>query len=663
VVVRKEAVVAVDSIELGRAAFARHSWPEAVEALRSAGRETPLAAADLERLAEAEWWAGHADEAIDAYERAATRYAEDGQRALAAGVALRLAYLAFRRQAGPVAAGWLGRAGELLATEPESGTHAWLGVFEIVGALMGGRLDEAVAQADVAMDIARRHGNADAHALALSFKGMALVMQGRWQEGVALADQAAAAALSGDLDLRIASDIWCNTITTCRNTGDTKRAGQWTDEAERWMRREGVSGYPGTCQVHRAELKMLRGDWRAAEEEALGACEELERHGLLDDLGWAHYEVGEVRMRMGDLTTATSELDRAYEYGHDAQPASALVQLSNGSVAEAARAIDQALDSHPGSGGPMGIVGRAWLLPAQVEIALSRGDVATARSATEELERTSSGFQSEMFTAAALSARGALLLHEGQATEALPVLDRAWREWLRAGLPYEGARTRTRYAQALAAVGDAQGARRDLRAARAVFERLGATLDVPRVDRLLAALEPDPSSSPQRAARTFMFTDIVTSTDLIGLIGDAAWEDLLSWHDRELRAQIGLHQGEEVNHTGDGFFVAFEQATSAIECAVDIQRSLARHRHEHGFAPGVRIGLHAGEATRHGANYSGSGVHIAARIGAAATGEQILVSDAVVEQAGGVGYPLSSPRSISLKGVREPVMVRDVVWR
>ena len=97
-----------------------------------------------------------------------------------------------------------------------------------------------------------------------------------------------------------------------------------------------------------------------------------------------------------------------------------------------------------------------------------------------------------------------------------------------------------------------------------------------------------------------MFTDIVTSTDLVGLIGDDAWGELLRWHDRELRSAFANHRGEEVNHTGDGFFVAFERASDGIECAVDIQRRLARHRREHGFAPRVRIGLHTAEATREG---------------------------------------------------------------
>ena len=93
-------------------------------------------------------------------------------------------------------------------------------------------------------------------------------------------------------------------------------------------------------------------------------------------------------------------------------------------------------------------------------------------------------------------------------------------------LPYESARARLRYAEAIAAEGDKATAQRDLRAARTVFERLGATLDLQRVDALLGA-DQVPAASAERVTRTFMFTDIVTSTDLIGLVGDEAWAELL----------------------------------------------------------------------------------------------------------------------------------------
>ena len=160
-----------------------------------------------------------------------------------------------------------------------------------------------------------------------------------------------------------------------------------------------------------------------------------------------------------------------------------------------------------------------------------------------------------------------------------------------------------------------------------------------------------------------MFTDIVTSTDLVGLIGDEGWEELLRWHDRELRSSFAHHRGEEVKQTGDGFFVAFERAGDGVDCAVDIQRRLARHRREHGFAPWVRIGLHAAEATKQGGDYSGRGVHVAARVGGAAEREEILVSEAVLASMGPTRFPMSEPRSLSLKGVKEPIEVRAIEWR
>ena len=90
-----------------------------------------------------------------------------------------------------------------------------------------------------------------------------------------------------------------------------------------------------------------------------------------------------------------------------------------------------------------------------------------------------------------------------------------------------------------------------------------------------------------------MFTDIVGSTSLLEAMGDEAWQSLLSWHDKTLRALFAANRGEEVTATGDGFFVAFESPDDALACAAVIQRGLADHRANAGFAPQVRIGLHA----------------------------------------------------------------------
>ena len=169
------------------------------------------------------------------------------------------------------------------------------------------------------------------------------------------------------------------------------------------------------------------------------------------------------------------------------------------------------------------------------------------------------------------------------------------------------------------------------------------------------------SSQPRRVVKTFMFTDIVGSTALLEAMGDEAWTNLLRWHDDTLRALFAAHHGQEVVTTGDGFFVGFDSPDAALACAVAIQRSLADHRRQHGFAPQVRIGVHASEAAQVGKDYRGIGVHEASRVGELAQAGEILASrDTVSAQ---TTFPLSEPRSVTLKGLSEPLEVVAVDWR
>lgn len=175
---------------------------------------------------------------------------------------------------------------------------------------------------------------------------------------------------------------------------------------------------------------------------------------------------------------------------------------------------------------------------------------------------------------------------------------------------------------------------------------------------------PAPAAAPpadaRRARRAFMFTDIASSTNLVEVLGDEAWDHLLRWHDQTLRSLFAGHGGEEVNRIGDGFFVAFERPEPAVDCAVEIQRALERHRVEHGFAPRVRIGVHEAEATQEGSDYQGRGVHEAARIAGAAGADEILVSAPIARALDGTA--VSEPRRLDLKGFREPVEVVAVDW-
>jgi class 3 adenylate cyclase len=165
--------------------------------------------------------------------------------------------------------------------------------------------------------------------------------------------------------------------------------------------------------------------------------------------------------------------------------------------------------------------------------------------------------------------------------------------------------------------------------------------------------------APRRVEKTFMFTDIVRSTNLVEALGDEAWEALIRWHDETLRSLFSNHRGEEVAATGDGFFVAFESPDDAVACGVAIQRGLAEHRQTQGFAPQVRIGVHAAGATQVGRNFTGRGVHETSRIADLAEGGEVLASR---DTAAGSGFAVSNPRTVSIRGISEPIEVVNVEW-
>lgn len=277
-----------DTLVAAREAVERHAWEEARESFLTADREGSLSPNDLQLLADAAWWSGYPDEAVEALERAYAGFVEAGDKNAAGIVAFWLTYFAMRRGAGAVGAGWMSKAEDLLGSEPESAAHAWLHFLRMVGALMvRGDFQEAIPHGERAVEVATTYGVPSVRALARSFQGYALIFQGEWRKGMALMDEVTAAAVSGELDPHTACNVYCNTIACCATMADYRRAGEWTTEAERWMQRQSLGGYPGVCRVHRAELKKLHGSYPEAEQEARVACDELEHFHLLDAAGFA----------------------------------------------------------------------------------------------------------------------------------------------------------------------------------------------------------------------------------------------------------------------------------------------------------------------------------------------------------------------------------------
>ena len=639
----------LDPVTAARDAASRQSWREAFEAYAELDTSS-LSPDDLERFGDAAWWSGKLAQAIRLREQAYVAYAAESRKVDAARVALTLSWDETNRGAFSVAHGWLATAERQLEDQPESVEHGRVALTRAANALFAeGDYPFAIEHLERAYEIAGRFGDRDTQMLALGAKGRALVKSGEIEEGLRLLDEGAAAAVSGELQAYSTTLVYCMTISSCQDVGDLRRAAEWTDAANRWCDRLDVTGFPGACRVHRAEIMRLRGDLEAAEKVALAACDELhdfERY--VTALG--HYEIGEIRRRRGDFAAADEAYGRANELGARTQPGLALLRLAEGKVDAALAGITHELEEVEEP------LPRMRQLPAQVEIAVAARDLKTARAAAAELEKlvgsyTIGGRPAPAFVAAVHEAAGRIALAEGDMDEAVGRLRQARDEWREIGAPFETAQSRLLLGVAFRRRGDEHAATIELDAAQATFERIGAKSDADRAAQLLGR---------QATRRTFLFTDIVGSTRLLETLGNDKWRKLLGRHNDLIEEQIANSGGEVVQQTGDGYFATFSTPQAALQAAIAIQRALEAEI----VAPDVRIGAHSGDAFQNDADasYGGEAVHLAARIGAAAGAGEILASRETLESAGS-GFRTSNPRSETLKGFVQPVEVVNVDWR
>ena len=637
-----------------REALGQHAWAQAFELFSSADVDDALSGPDLEALSDAAWFTAHAAAATDAKERAFRAYARDGEPIRAAYLAFKLAQEHAFRGKTSLASAWMRRGERLLEGQEESYAHGYLALCRSEGARQAGDIDGAVAQAEQALQIGTRVGDADLEATALTLLGSLRIATGETSGGFALMEEATIAAVNGELSPFVTGVTFCTMIAACRDLTDYRRASEWTEATERWCERQSVSGFPGVCRVHRAEVVALRGAWERAEEELRRATDELAAFSATPPMADGFYAIGEIRLRMGDLRGAEEAIRQAHGFGRSPEPAMALIRLAEGNTRAALESINAAVDQQTWDQWA-----RARLLPSQIEIAIAAGDVSSARRSADELARLAQTYDSPALHAHTHESLGRVLLAEGEHVLATREIRIAIKHWREVDAPFEVARGRTVLASALRAMGDDAGADLELGVARDEFSRLGARLEVAAAERALQ-MAADRRSGPVQTRKTFMFTDIVGSTTLAELLGNESWERLLTWHDEALRGLFARSGGEVVNSTGDGFFVAFDSAADGVRCAVAIQRALAEHRRSSGFALSVRIGLHAAEANRRGDDYSGMAVHVAARVAALAGAGEIVATTETLSEAGDV--PAADPREVTLKGVSDPVHVASVHW-
>jgi DNA-binding NarL/FixJ family response regulator len=458
-------------LDESRRACSRSNWRQGHAGLAEVDAVRPLCAEDLQLLGDSAYMLGWDEEYVAALVRAHNLHLAAGDLQAAARTAFWIGHSFMHQGQMPLAGGWFGTAGRLLDEHGEDcAERGYLLIPIWLRQMSEGDWESALANAEEAARIADRFADAELAALARDEQAHALVMLGRADEGLKLADELLLDVGSGPYSPVARGILYCNTIIFCRAAHLVPAAAAWTDALTAWCAAcPEMVAHNGLCRVHKAEILQLRGAWDEAASEAVEAATRF-REGVLNRfaIGRAHYRQGEVYRLRGDWIAAEESFREAAAQGVDPQPGLALLRLGQGRVSAASAAIRRAVAEQTGP------LQRADLLPAFVEIMVVADDLDAARTAVDGLARIVTTHRSDSLSAAVDQAMAQVALAAGDAQAALRSARSSFRRWTELAAPYDVARARVIVGLACRALGDEESAELELDAARATFESLGA---------------------------------------------------------------------------------------------------------------------------------------------------------------------------------------------
>lgn len=489
-----------DRLRRGYDALACGDWVLAEELFVEAVRDDPTPEA-LDGLGRARWWRKDVRSAMDLRTRAHRGYRADGRAEEATRVAVWLARehrTLFRNDAA--ADGWLARA-RTLAAEPDSALGGWVC---LAGAEAATEPRVAIDLGDRALGLARRHADPDLEIVALALLGRLRVAVGEVDAGVALLDEAMAAAAAGEAsDLQSVGTAYCALLEAGELLGDTGRFAQWTSALAGLGSGQGfgpledvasASAYGNLavfCGACCGGVYLVSGRLDDAEGELLSAIAELDASGTSSRCVHPVTQLAELRVLQGRFEEARSLLEPYADLPEAVRPL-AVLDLSLGDPASAAARLSSQLARLDRVE-----VATFPLLTALVdaEVALGRLDAARATVVRAAGVADVTGSRRH---------RGEVLLAEGKVAaaaglpEAPSVLTEAARTLGECGLALQACRARMALARALAGT-DRPVAVTEARAALAAFDRLGAVPDADAAAAFLRDLGVRGRTGPRQA--------------------------------------------------------------------------------------------------------------------------------------------------------------------
>ncbi len=162
----------------------------------------------------------------------------------------------------------------------------------------------------------------------------------------------------------------------------------------------------------------------------------------------------------------------------------------------------------------------------------------------------------------------------------------------------------------------------------------------------------NPTDDRAALSATFLFADIAGFTALTEAHGDEQAATLVTDFCDAVRAELPTFGGTQVKTLGDALMLRIEDPPQAVLLGLRVAHDVLIG---HG-APAVRVGMHHGPAIERDGDYLGNTVNLAARISAAASGGEVLLTAqtaALAPEIDGVLY--ESRGRQTLRNVRDPV--------